>query len=199
MKRCLLKLMFGLSLCAVLIGCQKKKEDEAPVRQEVHQEQVKEEQSEQEMKEENPVNPYFVFQDDQEDTLAAMKFCGYGNEEKEEGFQKFLDEYQLDEELFDVVIDVDDAEWFVIIPKYEGTEIKVEQVQLQDDGELQAVDCLTTTKQPVLLGCNYSDIVPSTKVTITYQNEMIEFNPFISLENGQITEEDRVITNIRRD
>jgi len=199
MKRFRVQIMIGLLALTVIGGCSKEKKEEPPVvtegeqKEDLKKSSVQEKSTTEEKGIEELRNNVYVFGNQEDDSLAAMCFCGVNNKEKDEKFEKFLTKYQLKKDNFDVVIDVDDAEWFVIVPKYEGTSIQVDQVQLNEDGELKVVNTLTTTKQPILLGCNYSDIVPSVKVKITYKEESIEFSPFISLENGKPMEEERIL------
>lgn len=144
--------------------------------------------------EEKAVNSFYRVDGDDEDTLAAMFYLGYGDAEKETNLDALLQKYGLFEDEFETVIDVKDCEWYAILPKYEATQLMVEQVELDETGELVSKGELCTTTKPILLCCNYSDIVSSVKVTITYQEESIEFSPFLSLENGEIAKVDRVFT-----
>lgn len=144
--------------------------------------------------EEKAVNSFYTIDADDEDTLAAMFYLGYGDTEKENNLEVLLQTYGLLEDEFETVIAVEDCEWYMILPKYTDTQIVVEKVELDAEGELVSIGELCKTTRPILLCCNYSDIVPSTKVTITYKEESIEFNPFISLENGEIAKVDRVFT-----
>lgn len=140
------------------------------------------------------LSPYYIFADNDDKNLAAMFYIGYGNEEKKDKQPKLLQKYDLEEDIFEIVADQDNCEWYAIFPKYIGTKITIEHVELDDNGDLVPAQKLTETEKPVLLCCNQSDIVPSVKVTISYDGDRIEFNPFISLENGELSKVERVYT-----
>lgn len=142
--------------------------------------------------EEDALSPYYTFGDTDDKNMAAMFHIGVGNKEKDEKLPELLEKYHLRDNIFEIVADHDDCEWYAIFPKYIGTKIIVEHVELDDDGNLNPTEKLTETEKPILLSCNQSDIVPSVKVTIKNDKEQIEFNPFISLENGEIQKVDRV-------
>lgn len=44
---------------------------------------------------------------------------------------------------------------------------------------------------PFLVQCNLSDIVSDATIALTYQNERMEFSPFISLMDGSLELGDR--------
>ena len=69
-------------------------------------------------------NSMYVFEDSDDGNLAAITFLGYGDQEKEKNFATFCEQYQLDAEKFVEVVDVEDCEWYAIIPKYTKEELK---------------------------------------------------------------------------
>lgn len=133
-------------------------------------------------------NSMYVFEDSDDGNLAAITFLGYGDQEKEKNFATFCEQYQLDAEKFVEVVDVEDCEWYAIIPKYTKEELTISHVDMNEGGELEKTEELLITKEPVLICCNISDIVPSVDVTITYNDQEVSINPFISLENGELSE-----------
>lgn len=126
--------------------------------------------------------------------LASLFFLGYGIEEKEKNLSTFLKKYNWSMDTIEEVREQQDGEWYLILPKCAQTEISIERVKLNDYGELEVVDTLANTDKSVLLCCNCSDIVPSTKVTITYGEEKTDFYPSLSLQDGSVNQADRVYT-----
>ncbi len=141
---------------------------------------------------EQTVSMYYKFDDSNDQNLAAMFFLGGGNQEMNTNLSSFLQKYELEQDIFEVVAEQDNCEWYAIIPKYIGTKITVEHVEMTDDGELVPTNKITTTEKPILLCCNISDIISSSKVTIQYGEEQIEFNPHLSLEDGEVAEVERI-------
>lgn len=181
------KLCIVLVMCmlgASFAGCSKKKEENPDKKQEVTQAPVATEEVKEE--EEEPLSYYYTFADDNKKNLGALYCVGRNDSEKETQLPEFLKKNNLEESDFDTVIDTPDSEWYVIIPKYAGTTIKIEQVSLDDNGKFKVDSELATTEKPVLLSCNPSDIVPSVLVTMTYKDQTLEFNPSLSLEDGSI-------------
>lgn len=144
--------------------------------------------------EDKVLSPYYTFADENDKNLAAMFNIGIGNQEKKEKLPDFLSRYNLKEDIFEIVADQDNCEWYAVFPKYIGTKITVEHVELDDEGNLLPTETLTETEKPVLLCCNQSDIIPSVQVTVSNADERIVFNPFISLESGKLSKVDRVYT-----
>lgn len=142
------------------------------------------------LSENSEINEGYPF-NDSKDTYATMYFAGYNNAEKDANMQAFCEKYNMDIDDFVVVNETDDAEWYVIIPKYLGTEIIVNRTQeamLDDDDE----EFLKYTFKPILVCCNVSDIIPSVEITIKTMSEEITFSPGISLEDGSVLKYDHI-------
>lgn len=142
----------------------------------------------------NQENMLFSIPEQKETDLASLFFLGYGKEEKEKNLSTFLEKYHWSMDTIEEVREQEDGEWYLILPKCAQTEISIERVKLNDNGELEVVDTLANTDKSILLCCNCSDIVPSTKVTITYGEEKTDFSPSISLQDGSVNQADRVYT-----
>mgnify|MGYP002521168903 CR=1 FL=1 len=181
-----LSLMLGLSACSNNAGTKNDTNTNAETKVTEDSQSIDEA--------EETLSPYYGFEDKDDNNLAAMFFIGSGNQEMNDKMPAFLEKYSLTKDLFEMVAEKDNCEWYVIIPKYIGTKIEVERVKLNDDGNMEVTEKITETEKPVLLCCNESDIVPSAKVTITYKDEKIEFNPCLSLENGKLAKVERVYT-----
>ncbi|SES85908.1 hypothetical protein [[Clostridium] polysaccharolyticum] len=184
-------ILLVMSLLIGLTGCSSlEKKDKDTARQE---ELAVTEQGDAE--EETNLSPYYTFDDKGQDVLAAMFFLGGDNQEMNRNLKEFNKNHNIPDGSFQIVAEHDNCEWYAIIPKYIGTKLKVEQVNLNEEsGNLEVSNLLTETEQPVLLCCNKSDIVPSAQVTITYKEEIITYNPFLSLESGKLSKVERVYT-----
>ncbi|WP_455718511.1 hypothetical protein [Anaerosporobacter sp.] len=144
------------------------------------------------------LNTYYTIVDDNEDTLCAVYFLGYFEEEVKENATQLFNTNNINLS-FDSIDDLERAdadgnEWYLILPKYLNTQVVVSKAELNNNGELKPTEDILTTTKPLLLKCNPSDIVPSSQVTVTYNNDSITFNPSISLKDGDITPFDRVYT-----
>lgn len=185
-----LSLMLGLSACSSNAGTK----NDANTNAETNVTEDSQAEDETEDEAEETISPYYTFEDKNDNNLAAMFFIGSGNQEMNDKMPAFLEKYGLTQDVFEMVAEKDNCEWYAIIPKYIGTKIKVERVELNDDGNMEVTEKITETEKPVLLCCNESDIIASAKVTITYGDEELEFNPFLSLENGKLAKVERVYT-----
>ena len=185
-----LSLMLGLSACSSNAGTKNDANTNAETN--VTEDSPAEDETEDEAEE--TISPYYTFEDKDDNNLAAMFFIGSGNQEMNDKMPACLEKYGLTQDVFEMVAEKDNCEWYAIIPKYIGTKIKVERVELNDDGNMEVTEKITETEKPVLLCCNESDIIASAKVTITYGDEELEFNPFLSLENGKLAKVERVYT-----
>lgn len=146
----------------------------------------------------NTLNTYYTITDDNEENLCAVYYLGYSEEEAKDNANKLFNTRNMNLS-FDSKDDLERAntdgnEWYLILPKYTNTQVEVSKVELNNNGELEPIEDILTTTKPVLLRCNPSDIVPSSQVTITYNNDSITFNPYISLKDGDVTPIERVYT-----
>lgn len=167
-------LIIGLCVAMLLVGCQKN---------------VDVPNNEQEQSDRPMLNEYYTVEDNIDD-IAASFYLGYGEDGLKEGkirlgekyFSKMQDKWP--KEVVEVSDDMGD-EYYLILPKYENTIITIHSVKMNDKSELVPDKELISTKYPVLLRCNISDIMPSTQVTITHGEETVIFSPSISLKDGQ--------------
>lgn len=145
------------------------------------------------------LHDYYKVTDDSEEDLAALFFLGCGQEEIEKTVKVLLDKYNMTQEEAAKVeyemVNVDNgSEWYLVVPKYEGTTIQVHSVKLNDQGSLEVDKELLTTDKPVVLQCNVSDIVPSSQITVTLNDKTVVFNPAISLKDGEVVRTEGVFT-----
>nr|WP_315024997.1 hypothetical protein [uncultured Aminipila sp.] len=155
--------------------------------------------NESESQEKVKLHDYYKVTDDSKGDLAALFFLGSGQEEIEKTAKALLHKYNITEEEASKVayetVNVDNgSEWYLIVPKYEGSTIQVDSVKLNDQGSLEVDKELLTTDKPVVLQCNVSDIVPSSQITVTLNDETVVFNPAISLKDGKIVKAEGVFT-----
>lgn len=146
---------------------------------------------------ETNVNAYYQWSglEENDETVAAMFFLGYGEEASKLMFESFCAEYEFDKTQVEIVNETTNQEYYLIIPKYQDAKITISRVELDEVGTLQTKETLIETDKPVFLCCNTSDIIPSTLVSIVSKEGSAEFSPFISLENGKVATEDFVYTD----
>ncbi|MBR3770677.1 MAG: hypothetical protein IKL07_00255 [Clostridium sp.] len=144
--------------------------------------------------EKNKVTDLYKFDDSKEDNLAALIYLGYGDTEKEENLNSLMQEYNLSQDIFEEIVINKNCEWYAVFPKYVGSTVKVDSMVMTDEGDLVIDTEYAETEKPVLLCCNVSDIIPSSQITVSYQNQEIKWNPFLSLEDGSVAKSERVYT-----
>ena len=138
---------------------------------------------------------YYTIADGESD-MAALLFLG-GKDEAEAGTAAVKEAYfsTLPQQWPEKVDTVETDEWqetYLLLPKYPGTIISVYEL----DEEEQPAAEMISTENPVLLQCNRSDVMPSTQVTITYQDRAITFRPHISLQDGSCVAAEGIYTEI---
>ena len=135
---------------------------------------------------------------DGENDLCAVLFLGYDEASANDAVARLCSEYDVIHEMFknrDVVtFDAHGGEQYLILPKFVATTVAVTEVQMDESGTLQPVGDPLTTEAPLRVLCNYSDIMPSTEITVQYGSQSITFSPFISLKDGVLSEIDGAYT-----
>ena len=132
---------------------------------------------------------YYAGIPDEDSKLGALFYLGDREEEIRANQEMLKNNYfsQMDEQWWEGLESYTTQggqEWFMIIPKYEQTNIKVYETGLDDEGKLQTGQLLWQGDEPLFLGCNRSDIVPDTQVVLTYGDRTVIFSPFINLKDG---------------
>ena len=145
----------------------------------------------------NSVQASYPFDDaDKQDDLCAILFLGYDAESADEAMARLCVEYPAIDTLFAAdritTFDAGGPEEYLILPKLIGTTLTVTQVQLNNDGTLEPFGDSVSTEAPLRILANVSDIVPSAQVTVEHGARRICFNPFLSLNDGQIAAVDGV-------
>lgn len=115
----------------------------------------------------------------QEDHLYAVAYLGY------EDIQdiSFYTEQFLDHE--DIPIHhVSAGEYYLILPRYSDMTLRLFKNNMMEENRTLFYE--TTSSEPFIIQCNVSDIFPDIVVQMTYQDEVIEFSPYISLVDGSV-------------
>lgn len=76
------------------------------------------------------------------------------------------------------------GDYYLVIPKYSDMSLKLYKNDITTNTPtlvFQEYDC-----KPFLIQCNISDIFSDATISFTYQNETVEFSPFLSLKDGSL-------------
>jgi len=120
------------------------------------------------------------------DQLYAVAYLGY-DEISELSFyiQKYLDSENIP------IHYLSQGEYYLVIPRYSNMSLLLykNDIQTMDSSLIfEEKEC-----SPFIIQCNVSDIFSSATICFTYNNETIEFSPFISLKDGTVVVGDRGI------
>lgn len=119
-----------------------------------------------------------------EGQLYAAAYLGYQQiEDLDYYVQQYLDSDQLP------VHYLSSGDYYLIIPRYSGMELSLYRNDFDTSEPIliyQDPDC-----QPFLLQCNASDIFADATIRLTWEDETVEFSPFLSLKDGSVEIGDR--------
>lgn len=76
------------------------------------------------------------------------------------------------------------GDYYLIIPRYSGMELSLYRNDFDTSEPIliyEDPDC-----RPFVLQCNASDIFADATIRLTWQEETVEFSPFLSLEDGSV-------------
>ena len=114
-----------------------------------------------------------------EEQYYAVAYLGYQQiDDLDDYVEQYLDSDQLPVHYFS------DGDYYLVIPRYSGMGLSLYHNDLETSQSTlvyEDPDC-----EPFLIQCNVSDIFADATIQLTYQNEVVEFSPFISLENGSV-------------
>lgn len=139
-----------------------------------------------------------------EDNKAFMIPLGAGYEEEtlkavltrlKEVKEKYSYEKDLEELL--MLVKADDGntylvaqEFYLLVPKYDDADISLKELELSEEGELEAVPNEALDGKivhgPTLIVQNISDIAPNGEITIKDKAGEVKFSPFVSLKDGEL-------------
>lgn len=115
----------------------------------------------------------------QEGQLYAAAYLGY---QQIDDLDYYLERYLDDGEL--PVHYLSGGDFYLVIPRYDGMALALSRSDietLQSTLIYEDPDC-----RPFLLQCNASDIFADAVIRLTYQDESVEFSPFLSLKDGSV-------------
>ena len=115
----------------------------------------------------------------QEGQLYAAAYLGY---QQIDDLDYYLERYLDDGEL--PVHYLSGGDFYLVIPRYDGMALALSRSDietLQTTLIYEDPDC-----RPFLLQCNASDIFADAVIRLTYQDESVEFSPFLSLKDGSV-------------
>lgn len=115
-----------------------------------------------------------------------MAYLGY-DELNELSFyvQKYLDSENIP------IHYLSQGEYYLIIPRYSNMTVSLYKNDIQTMGSsliYEEKEC-----RPFIIQCNVSDIFSDVTICLTYNDETVEFSPFISLKDGTVEVGDRGI------
>lgn len=114
-----------------------------------------------------------------EDQYYAAAYLGY---QQIDDLTFYLEEYLNGEQ--PPVHYLSNGDYYLVIPRYSGMKLSLYRNDietLQPALIYEDPDC-----EPFILQCNASDIFADATIQLTYENETVEFSPFISLKDGSV-------------
>ena len=189
MKKIFKVVIFATCL-AMLSGCQVQEEstettDDQDVVQEDTQDGVQVEPQDEDFVE--VVSEDYLFFGGSEDdaNLLACGLVGYP-ELSEEALEASAADYAEGRLVSDYdTLFMGGSELYLVVPKYEGTIITVNEVDTSG-GENIVGDVVLSTDKPLFIMCNPSDLRSNVEIMITYLDMEITFSPYVSLEDGRL-------------
>lgn len=81
-------------------------------------------------------------------------------------------------------------EFYLLVPKYDDADISLKELELSEEGELEAVPNEALDGKivhgPTLIVQNISDIAPNGEITIKDKAGEVKFAPYVSLKDGEL-------------
>lgn len=88
-------------------------------------------------------------------------------------------------------------EFYLLVPKYDDADISLKELELSEEGELEAVPNEALDGKivhgPTLIVQNISDIAPNGEITIKDKAGEVKFSPFVSLKDGELMLDDGAV------
>lgn len=143
-----------------------------------------------------------------EDNKAFMIPLGAGYDEETlkavlTRLKEVKEKYSYDKDLEELMMLVkgDDGntylvaqEFYLLVPKYDDADISLKELELSEEGELEAVPNEALDGKivhgPTLIVQNISDIAPNGEITIKDKAGEVKFSPFVSLKDGELMLDD---------
>ena len=114
-----------------------------------------------------------------EGQLYAAAYLGY---QQINDLDFYVEQYLEDDQI--PVHYLSSGDYYLIIPRYSGTALELSRNDIATDQSVlifEDPDC-----GPFIIQCNASDIFADAVIRLTYQDESVEFSPFISLKDGSV-------------
>lgn len=92
--------------------------------------------------------------------------------------QQYLDSDQLP------IHYLSNGDYYLVIPRYEGMHLALYRNDLESGEATLFYE--EPNAGPFILQCNVSDIFADATIQLTYEDETVEFSPFISLKDGSV-------------
>ena len=125
----------------------------------------------------------YLIEEPNNDTLFGYIHVPAYNEEDAIDFLYNFADSELYTQSYRVAFASDSSEFYGIIPKYYGTTVKIEELDVSS-GAGKPLFTLANVNQNVLAIANFGDTRPNTRVTVSYDGDEFSFEPFLSLEDG---------------
>lgn len=88
-------------------------------------------------------------------------------------------------------------EFYLLVPKYDDADISLKELELSEEGELEAVPNEALDGKivhgPTLIVQNISDIAPNGEITIKDKAGEVKFSPYVSLKDGELMLDDGAV------
>lgn len=85
---------------------------------------------------------------------------------------------------------------FLVVPRYRYASVALKELEIADGGKLKEIKNVymdfMATSGPTFVLQNISEIAPNAKIIIRYRDDVIEFSPTISLDDGSVILPDEV-------
>ncbi|MEA4814371.1 MAG: hypothetical protein VB112_05655 [Oscillospiraceae bacterium] len=115
----------------------------------------------------------------EKDQLYAVAYLGYD----EINDLSFYTQNYLDSENIPIHY-ISEGEYYLVIPRYSTMSVSLYKNDMQTMGSsliFEEKEC-----SPFIVQCNISDIFADVTIRFVYNEETVEFSPYISLEDGAV-------------
>lgn len=149
----------------------------------------------------NKLNGFYKIKGDSEENLAAVIFMGYMSEPEKilEKAKQLMEKYDVTVEYvastdYEMLNADDGDEYYLVLPKYKGTKVKVYLMEKDAYGNTVSERELLDTSRPLVLRCDTDDKKSDVRLSVDFDEESITFLPEKDLEEGNTKEVERIYT-----
>ena len=128
----------------------------------------------------------------EEGDLCAVLFLGYGKDfsaiSEMSDFTKYCEKFPSLRKITAFTAETEGDEVFYIIPRYDDATVTISEykIDIENMEETIGKELYRGKNAPVLIRCNFSDIIPNASVTVTGNGSSITFNPAGGVEAGKV-------------